>query len=339
MSQEYKFHAQGMHCNACEVLIEDALKELPGVQSVNAKLATREVTVIGNFSEDVNALAEKFSAPIKEHGYSLSPEKISHDKKWGDFLYAIPIAALFIVAFFILQKSGVLDLTTNSDTKYGTALTVGLIASVSTCLAVVGGLVLSLSANCAKTGDTWKPQVLFHVGRLAGFFVLGGVIGAIGSAFQLGITGNLVLGLIVAAIMLILGINLLDVFHLTKKFQLTMPKFFAQKTLAASKANHWVMPLLIGIATFFLPCGFTQSMQVFTLTTRSFLAGGTTMLVFALGTLPVLALLSFGSFSIAHKPWKGVFFKTAGIIVIALALFNLLNALAVAGIIQPIFNF
>jgi sulfite exporter TauE/SafE len=80
-------------------------------------------------------------------------------------------------------------------------------------------------------------------------------------------------------------------------------------------------------------------MQVYTLSTGNFLTGGLTMLVFALGTLPMLALLSFGSFSISSKPWKGIFFKTAGLIVIALALFNLINSLVVAGIIEPVFNF
>jgi sulfite exporter TauE/SafE len=63
------------------------------------------------------------------------------------------------------------------------------------------------------------------------------------------------------------------------------------------------------------------------------------MFTFALGTLPMLGLLSFGSFSIATKSWKGIFFKTAGLVVIILALFNLINALVVAGVIDPIFNF
>lgn len=328
-----------MHCNACEVLIEDALADLPDVQKVKASLAKKEVVVVGDFQDNVTTLAEKFTKPVAEHGYAISAAKQKQNRKLADFLYAVPIALVLIVIFFLLQQSGVLDFNTNSETRYGTAFVVGLVASVSTCLAVVGGLVLSLSASYAKTGTTWKPQILFHVGRLAGFFVLGGVIGAIGSAFQLGITGNLVLGAIVGVVMLILGINLLDVFHVTKRFQLSMPKSFAKKVMVASSASHWVTPLLIGIATFFLPCGFTQSMQVFTLTTGSFLAGATTMLVFALGTFPVLALLSFGSFSIVNKPWKGVFFKTAGLVVIALALFNLANTLVVAGIIQPIFNF
>ncbi|MCR4280902.1 MAG: sulfite exporter TauE/SafE family protein, partial [Candidatus Kaiserbacteria bacterium] len=77
----------------------------------------------------------------------------------------------------------------------------------------------------------------------------------------------------------------------------------------------------------------------YALTTGNFMTGALTMFVFALGTLPMLALLSFGSLNIAHKPWKGIFFKTSGIIVIALALLNLSNALATAGIINPLFNF
>jgi sulfite exporter TauE/SafE len=53
------------------------------------------------------------------------------------------------------------------------------------------------------------------------------------------------------------------------------------------------------------------------------------MLAFALGTFPVLALLSFGALEISNKPWKGVFFKAAGIVVVMLALFNVWNSLHV----------
>ena len=67
--------------------------------------------------------------------------------------------------------------------------------------------------------------------------------------------------------------------------------------------------------------------------------GGLVMLVFALGTLPVLALISFSSFSIQNSSKAGIFFKTAGLIVIMFALFNLINSLVVVGLIPPIFNF
>ena len=64
-----------------------------------------------------------------------------------------------------------------------------------------------------------------------------------------------------------------------------------------------------------------------------------TMFFFALGTLPVLALISFSSFSIKDSKKSGIFFKSAGLIVIMFALFNLINSLVVIGAISPVFNF
>jgi sulfite exporter TauE/SafE len=180
---------------------------------------------------------------------------------------------------------------------------------------------------------------MFHVGRLVSFFILGGLIGVLGSVFQLGATGMLVLGLVVAIVLLILGINLLDIFPWVKRLQLTMPKSLGSRVHELKNANHVLTPLVVGIVTFFLPCGFTQSMQIYTLTTGSFLKGGLTMFAFALGTLPVLALLSFSSLGIHKKAQSGIFFKTAGLIVIFFAIFNLINTLAGAGIIDPVFSF
>jgi sulfite exporter TauE/SafE len=64
-----------------------------------------------------------------------------------------------------------------------------------------------------------------------------------------------------------------------------------------------------------------------------------TMFVFALGTLPVLALLSFSSLGIHNKARSGIFFKTAGLVVIFFGIFNLINSLVAIGIISPVFNF
>jgi sulfite exporter TauE/SafE len=80
-------------------------------------------------------------------------------------------------------------------------------------------------------------------------------------------------------------------------------------------------------------------MQVYTLGTGSFLMGALTMFSFALGTFPVLALVSFSSFSMKNSPKAGIFFKTAGLIVIMFALFNIINGLVVVGVIPPVFNF
>src|SRR3989344_5839243 len=199
-------------------------------------------------------------------------------------------------------------------------------------MAVVGGLVLSMSATFAKEGERVRTQLMFHIGRIVSFFILGGVIGVIGSAFTLNTSATFILSLIIGVVMLILGINLLEVFPWAKKLQPSMPKFIAKYAHGVSKFSHSFTPLLVGIATFFLPCGFTQSMQLYTLTTASFIEGGLTMLAFALGTLPVLALISFSSFKIQKGSKAGIFFKTAGLIVIMFALFNLINSLVVIGV-------
>jgi sulfite exporter TauE/SafE len=196
-----------------------------------------------------------------------------------------------------------------------------------------------MSATFAKEGDKIKPQLMFHGGRIVSFFILGGIIGSLGAVFTLNTTAMFVLSLIIGLVMLILGINLLDVFTWAKKLQPSMPKFIAKHAHGVSKFNHTFTPLLVGIATFFLPCGFTQSMQLYTLTTGSFMKGGLTMLAFALGTLPVLALISFSSFSIKNSSKAGIFFKSAGLVVIMFALFNLINSLVVIGVIPPVFNF
>ena len=344
------FHVNGMHCKACALLIEQTLTALPAVESAQVSFVAHQVTVAGVFADPPEKIAEDLTKLVQSRGYTISVEKNAHQARWGDFVYALPIAGVIILGFFFLQKAGLTSLITGSSVSYGTAFIIGLIASVSTCLAIVGGLVVALSASSAKEGGTWRMQVLFHAGRLGGFFVLGGVVGLAGNSLHLGLTANVILGGIVALVMLILGINLLDVFHFTKRLQFTLPTRFSKHVVRGSTPStksdlvlgthdHYLAPVLVGIGTFFLPCGFTQSMQLYALSTGNFMQGALTMTVFALGTLPMLALLSFGSLNIAHKPWKGTFFKTAGFIVIALALLNLANALATAGVINPLFNF
>jgi sulfite exporter TauE/SafE/copper chaperone CopZ len=336
----YTFHIHGMHCNSCVLLTENKIGSLPNVQNIKSNLANHTATITGDFGDKTETqIAAELTMAIKDNGYTVAVEKPIQTNSWSDFKIAIPVAIGFAVLFVLLQKLGIVNLVGGGKVTYGTAFVIGIIASLSTCMAVVGGLLLSMSATFAKEGDKVKPQLMFHGGRLVTFFILGGAIGAIGSAFTLNTTATFVLGIIVALVMVILGINLLDVFPWAKRLQPSVPKFIGKHAHGISNLNHTLTPLLVGIATFFLPCGFTQSMQLYTLTTHGFLSGGLTMLSFALGTLPVLALISFSSFSIKNSKNAGVFFKSAGLIVILFAIFNLINSLVVAGVIPPIFNF
>jgi sulfite exporter TauE/SafE/copper chaperone CopZ len=336
----YTFHVSGMHCNACVLLTESELTEHPKVSSAITSLKNHSVEVTGDFGDSSpEVIAFELSDILKKHGYSLSVEKSTVVKRWIDFRYALPIALTFFIAFVLLQKAGIVNVVNTGSVSYGTAWLIGVVASLSSCMAVVGGLVLSMSATFAKEGDRMRPQMLFHIGRLAAFLLLGGVIGALGANFALDSMMTFILSLIIGLVMLILGINLLDVFPWAKRLQPTLPKFLSKHAYGVSRLHHTLTPLLVGIATFFLPCGFTQSMQLYTLSTGSFMAGALTMFAFAIGTLPVLSLISFSSFSIRESSKAGIFFKSAGLIVILFALMNIVNSLVIIGFIPPIFNF
>ena len=165
------------------------------------------------------------------------------------------------------------------------------------------------------------------------FALLGGVLGAVGGAIGINFTFTAILGLVASIVMLMLGLNLVGI---SDRSQITLPSGIFN---FLRKIEHKTFtPLILGFATFFLPCGFTQSMQVAALSSGSFARGMLIMLAFVLGTAPMLVFLSFGSASFAHSRYASIFFKSAGIIVIGLGLFTLLAGLAGLGIINPLLN-
>lgn len=336
---KYTFHVSGTHCASCKILIEDILNEENIVGSAKVDLKKQTVEIDTESEKNQEEFLEILNPKLAPHKYTLAIEKIDSTTQGNNIIWqAIPIGILFLVLFFWLQKSGILNIGLGGSVTPTTSFIIGLIASVSSCLAIVGGLVLSLSAKISqdKVSDT-KTFTLFHIGRIVSFAVLGGVLGSIGSAFGISFTFTAILGIIASLVMLMLGLNLAGVFARNK---MTLHSGVFQKiNQTFRKIEHKTLtPLLIGFATFFLPCGFTQSMQISALSSGSFVSGMFIMLAFALGTLPVLLILSFGSASFAHSRYAPLFFKSAGIVVIGLGLFALLGGLAGLGIIKPLFN-
>ena len=332
----YIFHVSGTHCASCKILIEDILNDQDFIKNSRVNLKRETVDIQTEKEDSPEILAQILTDKIKSHGYALSVEKVIREKQSDNIIWkAIPIGLVFLVLFFIFQKSGILNLGIGGKTTPATSFIIGLIASVSSCLAIVGGLVLSLSAKVMQedSKSTKKPFILFHLGRVVGFALLGGILGFIGKAIGINFMFSAILGLLASIVMIALGLNLVGIF---KKSKLTLPSnLFAY----FRKVKHaTIAPILIGVGTFFLPCGFTQSMQIYALGTGSFMSGALVMSAFALGTLPVLALLSFSSLAIHTKARSSIFFKTAGLIVIFFGLFNLHNSLVVAGLIPSLFS-
>lgn len=251
------------------------------------------------------------------------------------------IAAAFLIIIAILFGLGRFDLLPNqfgmSETmSYGLVFVIGMVASVSSCIAVTGGLLLAVAAKYNEASTTltpvqrMKPHVYFNVGRILSYTLLGGAIGALGSALTLSPEINGVLTLIASAVMILLGLQMLRLLPALTRFLPTMPKSFSHfiHDLAERDANGGAFVLVA--ATFFLPCGFTQALQLYVLAKGSFVIGVLTMLAFSLGTLPALLSLSAMS-SFASGNFQRHFLKFAGAAVIVLGVANIQYGLVLTG--------
>lgn len=334
--KKHSLYVQGTHCSSCKILIEETLIEHADVSGVKVDLHRQTVEIETNNIEEAKDLVGLLNPLLSPYKYILSIEKKNDGKDLKNLSVALPIGMAVLFLFFLLQKSGVINFGFEGGLTPWTALMIGLIASVSTCLAVVGGLILSLSAQVSQNTSTFRPFALFHTGRVFGFAILGALLGLLGNAISINHTITAILGLFAALVMVILGTNLLGIFNFTKRLQLTLPSGFFQKISKIEQG--FLAPLVIGIATFFLPCGFTQSMQIASLASGSWLQGGIIMLMFSLGTLPMLLLISFSSYKFANSKFAPIFYQSAGIVVIGLGIFAFLGGLAGLGIIRPLFN-
>ena len=334
--KKYILNITGTHCTSCKILIEDILQKIDFIKNVEVDLKKEILELEVNTNQDIEDMILILNNKIKSNGYSLSLKKIIKKKENNNILLiSIPIGLFFLFAFFVLQKSGFLNIGIGGGITPVTSFLVGIVASFSSCLAIVGGLVLSLSAKFTKDGggSIKKSFLIFHIGRLLSFALLGGLLGYIGEIVGINFLFSAILGLMASLVMIILGLNLIG---FIKKNKITLPSNifnFFRKT-----ENTMWAPLLIGFGTFFLPCGFTQSMQISALSSGSFVSGFLIMLSFSLGTLPILASLSFGSISFSKSKYAPFFFKIVGVIVFGLGVFAFLSGLAGIGIINPLFN-
>jgi sulfite exporter TauE/SafE len=202
---------------------------------------------------------------------------------------------------------------------------------------VSGGLLLSSAAifrrayGNGSAADRMKPVFLFTAGRIVSYGLLGGTIGALGSALIPSPLATGIITIVAAVFMLIIG---LDMLGLAPRWLLgllpRMPKVLGHRIMDASGGSGWLMPFVLGAATFFVPCGFTQSFQIYALSSGSFADGAAALAGFAIGTSP--ALLAIGLASNALKGTAGrFFFQVSGAIVVVLGIWNVQNGLTVAG--------
>lgn len=332
---------KGMHCQSCEILVERELKEIGGITKavVNHYKDTAEIFYQGD-SPDLAAI----NAAVAKAGYSVGKEETKgwFSKNKADY-QELGLAAMFLVGlYFIFKSLGVTNLDiapTAEGVTIPLILLIGLVAGVSTCMALVGGLTLGLAARHnelhpeATAMQKFRPHLFFNLGRIISYLLLGGLLGLMGSAIQLSSLALGIITILVGLVMLALGLQLIEIFPWARKLKLTLPKGLS-RTLGINKQRTEYShknSFVLGALTFFLPCGFTQAIQIIAIGTGSFLYGALVMGLFALGTLP--GLLGVGGLtSVVKGATARKFFKFAGLAVIAFSIFNISNGLNLTGL-------
>jgi len=325
---------KGMHCRSCEILIEDKLRELDRIKSVDISYKTGEAIIRYEGEAPTQSLINKV---VAEAGYSIGNSgkipMFSSDKKEYENL-GVAFVILFVL-YLVLNGLGLTNINLNPDLSspsWGLVVLIGLVAGFSTCMALVGGLSLGLSTKFleshpqATAAEKFRPHIYFVVGRILSYALLGGILGQLGTVFQFSTFANGILFFLIGLVMLVMGLQLINIFPRLSKFKLTLPKGIA-RALGLNKNNTEYShehALALGALTFFLPCGFTQAMQLYAISSGNFVFGALVMGLFALGTAP--GLLSIGGItSLVRGKFKEGFFKAAGLAVIVFALLNLSN--------------
>lgn len=332
-----------MHCRSCELLIEQNLSNVSGVKKTEASFKKGSVAIYfeGAVLEE-NVIVDA----IKRAGYTIGSGKtlpwFSRNSK--DYFDVVVGGVVLFVLYLTAKIFGIETFTPNfgDAPAYPIVILIGLTAGISTCMALVGGLVLGISARHAEShpeasrSEKFKPHLFFNSGRIVAFTLLGGVVGFAGSIFQISssVLGWLVV--VVGFVMLFLGLQLLEIF----------PRFSATSFSLSPKIGRWfglnkkvegyshTGSTIAGALTFFLPCGFTQAMQVYAISTGSFTRGTLIMGLFALGTTP--GLLGIGGLTSFVKGTFGkMFFKFVGLVVVLFALINLSSGMTLSGFQLP----
>lgn len=167
-----------------------------------------------------------------------------------------------------------------------------------------GPLVITYAVSSERSdslGARVWPNVAYHSARTLSYVVIGVILGAIGSALDL---RGLRPWILVAAgvFMIVLGLGMTGHVPWAARLMPRPPRFLVDvlgrlrrraKTESAGEGFDIATPVTFGLLTGLLPCAPMQGAQILAATSGSPLAGGLSMLFFALGTMPLM--FAFGT--------------------------------------------
>lgn len=312
--RQEKIKVYDMTCSSCEKRIEVAVKKLEGVFEAKASYS-KEILEIKY--DDKLCTLEKIKYSIEKAGYSTKHSK--------DYKFIGILIAGAAVALLGLRTSGFDMEAKLASASYAVLFAVGVLTSIH-CVGMCGGIALSqsLSSGSKSKFEAIKPSLLYNIGRVISYTLLGGIIGAVGSVFSLSITVKAAMQIFAGLFMIIMGLNMAG-FNFLRSLHIPLPK------AACRIKNKSHSPLIVGFLNGLMPCGPLQTMQIFALGTGSPIKGALSMFVFSIGTVPLM--LTFGALSgLLSKGLTKKILKFSGILIVVLGLIMGNRGFVLAGV-------
>ncbi len=334
--KQYQIKISGMTCVQCQNKIQRELLKHPGVVEATVDFKKSSASIVYNQTmTDEN----RVNQVIIDAGYEIDANKAS---KMDSVNRSIEVLVSIGLMYFIIQRFGLLNLLSpnqlvTTSMNYSMLFVVGVFTSVH-CIAMCGGINLSqniqIDTNLGELGtkDHFKkpvplrPAFLYNFGRVASYTAVGFIVGGLGSVLDFSLTLQGVIKILVGFLMIAMGMNLLDVFPIFRKFVPRLPAFL-QKLKPSGKNS----PLVVGLLNGLMPCGPLQAMQLYALSTGSPIKGAFAMLMFSLGTVPLMFILSVTSAYMSKKfAQKAVAIGAMLVVVMGLSMFS--QGIALSGL-------
>lgn len=207
------------------------------------------------------------------------------------------------------------------------AATLGLAGSAH-CIGMCGGI-----AAAGGTGRGALQGILFNLGRLAGYVILGAGVGALVGAALGGLPVRpfaIGLRLLAALLMLVLGLTLLTGRDLLALERLGAAVWQHLRPLAGRSLAlpAGIRLAVLGILWGFLPCGLVYSALSLAAASGSAVSGSLAMLAFGIGTLPAMLAVSLAGGAITRRFAGLRTRRLAGVLMIGFAVWTALGFLA-----------
>lgn len=327
---------EGLTCTSCETRIENKLNKINGIIDVEVSYVTQILSV--TYNEEKISL-EEIKITIKKLDYGIEEDFTNTKVKKGKESYnQIIIIGIILLGGYLIIKNTIgfnFIPEINPSMGYGVLFVIGLLTSIH-CVAMCGGINLSVcvsyKSNQVRKSNNglskFLPSLMYNAGRVISYTIIGGIVGALGSVFSISNTGSAFISILAGVFMVIMGLNMLNIFPWLRKLNPHMPKVFAKK-INNKKKNKG--PFVVGLLNGLMPCGPLQAMQIYALGTGSILGGALSMFIFSLGTVPLL--FAFGALgSLLSSKFTKNMIKVSAVLVIILGFVMLNRGFAFTGI-------